>query len=230
MHLLKAQPCESVMPKTQRSGKTQLSCKTMRSWWRSFAQSKLSLAAVAISCALGLSACSTAVPSDPNNICSIFQEKDSWYAAAHKVHDKYGVPINVAMAIMYHESNFVEDAEPPMRWFLFIPYGRGSSAYGYAQAQDEVWSDYVEDAGSMFSDRDDFEDALDFIAWYMVKTKNTNGVPLHDAYGQYLNYHEGWQGYRNGSYKSKSWLLKTARSVAQQSEKYKSQLLRCQLY
>ena len=81
----------------------------------------------------------------------------------------------------------------------------------------------------MFSDRDDFEDALDFIAWYMVKTKNTNGVPLHDAYGQYLNYHEGWQGYRNGSYKSKSWLLKTARSVAQSSEKYKSQLLRCQL-
>ena len=100
MHLLKAQPCESVMPKTQRSGKTQQSGKTMRSWWRSFAQSKLSLAAVAISCALGLSACSTAVPSDPNNICSIFQEKDSWYSAAHKVQDKYGVANHAAMGLM----------------------------------------------------------------------------------------------------------------------------------
>lgn len=177
-----------------------------------------------------LSACSTSVPSDPKNICSIFQEKDDWYAAAHKVHKRYGVPIHVAMAIMYHESGFVEDAEPPMRWFLFIPYGRGSSAYGYAQAQDEVWSDYVEQAGSFFSDRDDFEDALDFIGWYMVKTKQQNNIPLSDAYRQYLNYHEGWQGYRQGTYKSKEWLLQTARQVERRANLYKSQLVSCQLY
>lgn len=177
-----------------------------------------------------LSACSTSVPSDPKNICSIFQEKDDWYAAAHKVHKRYGVPIHVAMAIMYHESGFVEDAEPPMRWFLFIPYGRGSSAYGYAQAQDEVWSDYVEQAGSFFSDRDDFEDALDFIGWYMVKTKQQNNIPLSDAYRQYLNYHEGWQGYRQGTYKSKEWLLQTARQVERRANLYKSQLVNCQLY
>ena len=81
----------------------------------------------------------------------------------------------------------MEDAKPPMRWFLFIPYGRGSSAYGYAQAQDPVWEDYLDEAGSFFSDRDDFVDALDFIAWYMTKTKEANGIALSDAYNQYLN-------------------------------------------
>ncbi len=186
--------------------------------------------AVAVLGTLTLSACSTSVPNDPDNICSIFQEKDSWYAAAHKVHDKYGVPINVAMSIMFHESGFVDDAEPPMRWFLFVPYGRGSSAYGYAQAQDEVWQHYLDEEGSWFSDRDDFADALDFIGWYMAKTKSINGVPLTDAYNQYLNYHEGWAGYRQGTYKSKSWLINTAQSVAQKAEVYKQQLLRCQLY
>lgn len=191
------------------------------------AKSKL---AMCLATALTLSACSTSVPSDPNNLCSVFQENDSWYASAHKVHNKYKVPINVAMAIMYQESAFVDDAKPKMRWFLFIPYGRGSSAYGYAQAQDEVWDDYVDDAGSFFSDRDDFEDSLDFIAWYMVKTKKTNGVELTDAYNQYLNYHEGWTGFKKGTYKSKDWLKKTASAVSQRSSLYREQLLKCQLY
>lgn len=177
-----------------------------------------------------MSACSTSVPTNPDNICSIFQEKDSWYAAAHKVHKKYGVPINVAMSIMHQESGFVDDAKPPMRWFLFIPYGRGSSSFGYAQAQDEVWSDYVDQAGSFFSDRDDFADSLDFIAWYMTKTRKTNGIALNDAYNQYLNYHEGWGGFRNGSYKSKAWLIQTAKQVQTRANNYKQQLLRCQLY
>lgn len=198
--------------------------------WSKSTSIKAAFSALLLSGALFLSGCSTSPPNNPDNICSIFQEKDSWYAAAHKVHKKYGVPINVAMSIMYQESQFVEDAKPPMRWFLFIPYGRGSSSYGYAQAQDEVWSDYVDQAGSFFSDRDDFEDALDFIAWYMTKTKKTNGVPLTDAYNQYLNYHEGWAGYRNGTYKSKAWLIQTAKTVSNRAQSYKQQLLRCQLY
>ena len=150
--------------------------------------------------------------------------------AAHEVHDKYGVPINVAMAIMSKESAFVDDAKPPMRWFLFIPYGRGSSAYGYAQAQDPVWEDYVDEAGSFFSSRDDFADALDFIAWYMTRTKKVNGVPLTDAYNQYLNYHEGWGGFTQGTYKDKDWLLNLARDVQETSDRYREQLLKCNLY
>lgn len=189
------------------------------------------VAALALGAALTLSACSTPAPSDPDNICSIFQEKDSWYAAAHKVHDKYGVPIHVAMAIMAQESGFKADAEESSL-FLFGGADKGSTASGYAKAQDDIWELYLDEEGSMMmiSDRQDFADSLDFIGWYMVKTKTLNGVPLSDAYNQYLNYHEGWAGYREESYSTKSWLINNARDVAQKAELYKQQLLRCQLY
>ncbi len=180
--------------------------------------------------ALLISGCSTTPPTNPDNLCSVFQEKDSWYTAAHDVHNRYGIPINVAMAIMAQESRFVDDAQPAMRWFLFVPYGRGSSSYGYAQAQDEVWAEYVQDKGSFFSSRDDFADALDFIGWYMQKTKKINGIPFKDAYNQYLNYHEGWWGYRKQSFESKNWLKDIAKKVSDRSETYRNQLLHCNLY
>lgn len=195
-------------------------------------QKRLSLKSIALtvfSLAV-MTGCTTTPPSNTENLCSIFQEKDSWYVDAHDVHRKYGVPINVAMSIMAQESGFREDAQPPMRWFLFIPYGRGSSAYGYAQAQDPVWDDYVDDEGSFFSSRSNFKDSLDFIGWYMTKTKKTNGVKLTDAFNQYLNYHEGWLGYRKGTYKGKDWLIKVARQVYNRSQNYKYQLQRCNLY
>ncbi len=188
------------------------------------------LCSVACISLLCLEGCSVSPPSDQNNLCSIFQEKDSWYNAAHRVHQKYGVPIHVAMAIMAQESGFKEDAKPPMRWFLFIPYGRGSSSLGYAQAQDEVWSEYVDEEGSMLSSRTDFEDSLDFIAWYMTKTKQKNKVNFLDTFNQYLNYHEGWYGYANKSYMNKNWLMDTARNVHKRAENYKKQLNSCNLY
>ncbi len=186
-------------------------------------------AALALSGAL-IAGCSTEPPSKPANLCSVFQEKDDWYADAHRVHERYGVPIDVALAIMAQESSFRDDAKPPMRWFLFIPLGRGSSAYGYAQATDESWDLYTSEAGSFFSDRDDFGDALDFIGWYMSKTRQQNGVAYTDAYNQYLNYHEGWKGYRMGTYKGKDWLVSAARQVAYRAAAYRAQLLHCELY
>ena len=184
----------------------------------------------ALAAALLLSSCTADPPSNPGDVCSIFQEKDSWYAAAHRVHAKYGVPVNVAMAIMAQESSFRDDAKSPMRWFLFIPIGRASSAYGYAQATDDAWDQYVDEAGSWFSDRDDFEDALDFIGWYMTKTRQANGIPYSDAYNQYLNYHEGWKGFAAGSWKGQDWLVKAARNVEDRSKVYRRQLLHCNLY
>lgn len=185
----------------------------------------------AVLSAMMLTGCSsTEPPSNTENLCTIFQEKDSWYVSAHNVHKKWGVPINVAMAIMAQESAFRADVKPPMRYFLFIPIGRGSSAYGYPQAQDPVWGDYKDEAGSFFSSRTNFEDSLDFIAWYMTKTKKTNKVEFNDAFNQYLNYHEGWGGYRKKTYKSKDWLIKVARKVYKRSETYKYQLRHCNLY
>ena len=63
------------------------------------------------------------------------------------------------MAMMYQESSFRHDARPPMDYFLFIPLGRRSSAYGYAQVKDETWDDYKRETGHSWADRDDFGDA-----------------------------------------------------------------------
>ena len=68
---------------------------------------------------------------------------------AKQSYEKWGVPIPVQMAIMHQESHFVADAQPPRTWLLgIIPWFRPSSAYGYAQAIDETWDDYLDKAGS----------------------------------------------------------------------------------
>ena len=94
-----------------------------------------------------------------------------------------------------------------MQYFLWIiPTGRASSAYGYSQAKTMTWSDYIRESKNSGADRDDFDDAIDFMGWFAYKTHKINGVSKWDAYGQYLNYHEGWGGYKRGTYKKKKWL------------------------
>jgi len=175
-----------------------------------------------------IAGCATTPPSNPEDICAIFREKSSWHKAALATQRKWGVPPKVAMAIIYQESSFRHDALPPRDYLLgFIPWGRVSSAYGYAQAKDETWSDYQREAGGMFSSRDNFSDALDFMGWYMSKSQRLNGVSKWDAYGQYLNYHEGWTGYRNRSYASKGWLLRVAGIVQARAERFGAQYRSC---
>jgi len=172
--------------------------------------------------------CASAPPQNPDNICAIFEEKPGWYEAAQASKDRWGVPVHIPMAIMYQESSFRYDAAPPMEYFLWIiPIGRASDAYGYSQAKTPVWGEYVEDAGSFFSDRDDFEDAIDFIGWYMNRSNRINKVSKWDAYGQYLNYHEGHGGYRRGSYHKKPWLKKVASKVQMRAKGYSKQYWGC---
>ncbi|UYM15066.1 transglycosylase SLT domain-containing protein [Endozoicomonas euniceicola] len=172
---------------------------------------------------------STAPPSDRHNLCSIFREKPSWYKAAKKSQKKWGTPVQVQMAIMYQESSFRHNVRPPRPYFLFIPLPRKSSAYGYAQAQDGTWQEYLDETGGWFKSRDDFADAIDFIGWYTNKVRRVNGVSLWRADQLYLNYHEGMGGYRRGSYKSKPWLMNTARRVKSRASNYGEQLRRCKL-
>jgi hypothetical protein len=173
--------------------------------------------------------CTTAPPKNTTDICEIFKEKDDWWDAASDMQDKWGTPVHVVMAMMYQESSFKADAAPPMRWFLgFIPYGRASSAYGYSQAKTVTWNDYVRETGNSWSDRDNFDDAIDFMGWFTAKTHRINKVSKWDAKNQYLNYHEGWGGYRNKSYNSKGWLVKVANKVDQRAKTYGQQLRRCE--
>jgi hypothetical protein len=177
--------------------------------------------------ALSLTACATPPPKNPDNICEIFYENRDWYYAAQDMNEKWGTPIHVPIAMMYQESSFIHNAAPPMEYFLFIPIGRASDAYGYAQAKTMTWDDYQRETGNSWADRDDFADAIDFMGWFTAKTHKINGVSKWDAYAQYLNYHEGWGGYRNKSYNKKAWLVKVARKVDKRSKQYARQLKGC---
>ncbi|ABL99267.1 hypothetical protein SHAM105786_04170 [Shewanella amazonensis] len=175
-----------------------------------------------------LGGCASAPPKDPDNICAIFKEHRSWYEAALDTKEKWGVPVHVPLAMMYQESSFKHDAAPPMEYFLgFIPIGRASDAYGYAQAKTMTWDDYVRETGNSWSSRSDFDDAMDFMGWFITKTHKINGVSKWDARAQYLNYHEGWGGYRRGTHKSKKWLIKVAAKVDERSRRYAAQYKGC---
>ncbi len=177
-----------------------------------------------------LSACSSAPPADPQDLCRIYQEKDSWYVAAHEVHDKYGVPIPVAMAIMYQESAYNAGALPPAGNLLPGADEDPEDLAGYVQPSEELWQRYQDEAGSMFSQRDDFASALDFIGWYMQQSRERCHIPYGDAYNQYLCFQEGFVGFSAGSYQGKDWLLDSARQCAARAEAYRRQLLKCELY
>lgn len=176
-----------------------------------------------------LSACSVSPPSQPNDICEIFKQKEDWYFDAKAAQEKWGSPKHVLMSMMYQESSFRHDAAPPMEYFLWIiPVGRASDAYGYSQAKTMTWSDYIRETGNRGADRDDFADAIDFMAWFVAKTHKINGVSKWDAYAQYLNYHEGWGGYKRGTYRKKAWLTKVAKKVKSRASRYGAQLKKCE--
>lgn len=183
---------------------------------------------VIIAWLMSLSACSTSPPRHIDNICQIFAEKDNWYSAAQQAESRWGVPVAVQMAIMHQESAFVADAEPPTPLILgFIPWFKSSSAFGYAQAQDGTWHDYLKQTGQTFRDRDDFADSCDFISWYCSVSHAKLGIAKNDTYNLYLSYHEGHGGFRRNSQNHKQWLLTTAQKVANRAKNYASQLNAC---
>ena len=175
-----------------------------------------------------LGACATSPPEQPENICEIFREKSDWFDDTEDATERWGTPAHVTMAMMYQESSFKEDARPPMQYFLWIiPTGRASTAFGYAQAKDETWEDYQNETGNGWADRDDFADAIDFMGWFTSKSQKINGVSKWDAYNQYLNYHEGWGGFRRGTYRQKNWLPPVARKVDERAKRYAMQMHSC---
>ena len=179
---------------------------------------------------LFLLACSTTPPKNISNLCDIFEEKSSWYDAAKDMNEKWGVPIHVPMAMMYQESSFRADALPPRDYVFFglIPWGRVSSAYGYSQAKTLTWADYIRETKNRGADRDDFDDAIDFMGWFISKTYQVNGFSKWDAYAQSLNYHEGWGGFKRKSYNKKPWLITVSKKVNARSLRYATQLKSCE--
>ncbi|MCQ1057488.1 hypothetical protein LRP52_06380 [Photobacterium sp. ZSDE20] len=192
-----------------------------------FVKSRYCRLALLLSAAAILSGCATPPPQDQNNLCNIFREHPKWYKSALDMEEEWGTPMQVAMAFVKQESSFRHDARPPKKYVLgFIPWGRVSSAYGYAQAQDPAWSDYQK-ATRNGGSRTNFSDSLMFIGWYTHETQRQLGISKWDTYNQYLAYHDGRGGYRRGTYKSKPTLLKVSRRVEQQAKDYGWQLKQC---
>lgn len=175
-----------------------------------------------------LTACVSTPPKSSENACAIFEEKSEWYIASKKAEEKYGLPLQVQLAIMRQESSFKHDAAPPRESFLGIPmWWRQSSAYGYAQVKDSTWDWYILKTGNSGADRDDYEDAVDFMGWYCSVSNKTLGISKWDAYNQYLAYHEGHTGWKQKTYNDKQWLVKVAKKVDRYAKQYSKQLQTC---
>ena len=183
-----------------------------------------------IALASALAGCAGAPPSNPDDLCAIFQEHPKWYRAAKKAERRWGIAAPVMMAVMYKESSYNAKAKPPRTKLLkVIPWKRESSAYGFAQATNAAWKDYVGDTGNSFADRDDFADAMDFVGWYLNRAHRTAGIPANDARGLYISYYAGIGGYRRGTWKNNAWLKDAARRVSARSSRYAGQLRKCRL-
>jgi len=167
-------------------------------------------------------------PDNLDNACSIITERPHYVRAFRNAKRKYGVEPAVLMAMIYQESKFISNNRTPHQYALgIIPVGRQSSAFGYPQALDGTWKEYLREAGSFGARRDDINDATDFMGWYMAQTVEETGVPMNATKGQYLAYHEGRTGYLRGTYRSKSWLVRIANEVESRSYMYQAQLANC---
>jgi hypothetical protein len=157
-------------------------------------------------------------------------EQDEWRPPLVKAAKEWGIPKHTILSIIYHESKFVPDARPPRKKVLpgisFLG-PRLSSAYGYSQALDGTWKEYKEKTGNRFAKRTNFDDSVDFIGWYLNRSVVQYGVSARNAYELYLTYHQGWSGFRRGSYHKKPAIKRYARKVQRTAVQYKKQIRSC---
>ena len=168
-------------------------------------------------------------PTYAGNACSIFDEKYFWFKAAKKSSKKWNVPIATLMSIINQESAFKQYAKPPRKKLLgFIPLlTRESSSLGYSQATKGSWEHYKKITGKKFVTRIRFKDSVDFVGFYIDQANKELGISKKDTFSHYLAYHEGMNGFRKKTYKTKTKLLKIASRVEKQAETYNKQLSKC---
>ena len=172
------------------------------------------------------SACSS-IPKNTTDGCLIFSERYLWYKHTKKTEQKWGTPIYIQLAIIKMESDFDWLAKPErQKIFKVIPFKRPSSSFGYSQAVKGTWEMYKKETKNKLATRARFKDSVDFIGWYTDKTEKLLKISKKDAYRQYLAYHEGWGNYKN--YKNNQKVIILAKKVAEQANKYRKQLMKCQ--
>ena len=178
---------------------------------------------------LFIQACTKIEPYMSSDSCILFKEKKNWYKATKKSYDKWGVPISLQLAIIRQESSFKQFVKPKRKKiFGIIPGSRPSSAFGFAQVTTPTWNWYKSRTGNKNASRANFHDITDFIGWYVEQSNKTLGISRKDAFNQYLAYHEGHEGWKKKSYKSKQWLIEAAKNVEINANKYNNQLKQCE--
>lgn len=165
-----------------------------------------------------------------NNACDMLTENPDWYLSLKASEEKWKTPIHVQLGIIRQESAFKHDAKPirPNDWYEFGD-NYASSAVGYSQALDGTWKHYMHDTNNLLRNRESFSDATDFIGWYNNMSHRVNDIAFDDPEHLYLNYHEGWRGYKKKTYEKKTFLVKAKANVVNWSAKYKTQLEQCEL-
>lgn len=167
-------------------------------------------------------------PRNLDDACLITHERPQYLAAMRNSERRWGIPVPVQMAIIHAESRFIGDARTPYRYALgVIPMGRQSSAYGYSQALDGTWEEYMQSTGNRRGERTNIHHAADFIGWYSTLSNRRNGIAMTDARNLYLAYHDGHTGFARGTYNEKAWLLGVADRVASRAAMYDNQLRSC---
>lgn len=190
--------------------------------------SRLSYVGCSLLCSLLLLSCSTPPPKAPDELCRIFAENPAWYRAAWASQKKWGTPVPVIMAFVHRESSYRANAKPPRGKVLWIvPWRRPSTAYGYAQATNETWEDYLRLRGGWFRNRNDFSDAVDFIGWYNHLSRRELGLAPDDARNLYLAYYHGRGGYKRGAHKRSAHSPGYAAKVAARAARYSAQQAKC---
>ena len=200
--------------------------KLEKKWMSLMKKQNLNLSSFILIFSIILSSCSS-IPKNTADSCSIFSERYLWYKYAKKTEKKWGTPIYIQLAIIKMESDFDWLAKPDRtKIFKIIPYKRPSSSFGYSQAVKGTWKQYKNETGNKFATRTRFKDSVDFIGWYTNKTEQILKISKKDAFKQYIAYHEGWGNYKN--YRKKQKVILLANKVKVQSNKYRSQLKKCE--
>ncbi|SLN42989.1 transglycosylase SLT domain-containing protein [Roseisalinus antarcticus] len=190
--------------------------------------SRLILALVLVGALGSCAPRNTDAPENLDNACALLAERPHYARAFRQAERKWGVQAHVLMAMIYQESKFISNNRPPHQYALgIIPTGRQSSAFGYSQALDGTWDEYVTAQHARGARRDDMRHAADFMGWYMKLSEQELGIDMSDVRNQYLAYHEGRTGFRRQSYRSKGWLMRVAGEVETRAVVYQAQLAQC---
>ena len=168
------------------------------------------------------------VPTDQKNACNIIKDKRSWYRALQRTEKKWNVSKGTQLSFILTESNFRPRAKTQRKYiFGFIPSGRLSSAFGYAQVIDSTWEWYKDSTNNRYASRTSFRDSTDFVGWYITQSNKKLKLRKNDVYNNYLAYHQGHQGFKNKSFINKPNLIAVAKKTEKKSIIFDKQLKKC---